>query len=83
MKELSDGFDFTPFQKKFPILLERKAEPGTLTFSYREYIKKLVKEGRISTAVNYHCSYVSLKKFGAMFGSPLLQPLICIPMSNT
>jgi hypothetical protein len=63
MKELSDIFDFTPFQKKFPILLENKAEPGTLTYSYIAYIKKLLKEGRISTAVNYHCSYVSLKKF--------------------
>lgn len=44
--------------------MEKNADPGTLTFSYREYIRKLLKEGRISTAVNYHCSYVSLKKFG-------------------
>jgi integrase/recombinase XerD len=63
VNEVNDGFDFTPFQKKFPILLERSAEPGSLTFSYQAYIKKLLKEGRISTAVNYHCSYVSLKKF--------------------
>jgi integrase/recombinase XerD len=61
--EQSEDFDFTPFHKKFPILLETNCEPGTITWSYIEYIKKLLKEGRISTAVNYHCSYVSIKKF--------------------
>jgi integrase len=59
----SDDFDYSPYQRKFPILLETKAEPGTLTFSYRHYIQRLVREGRISTAVSYHCSYVSLTKF--------------------
>jgi integrase/recombinase XerD len=61
--EQKDDFDFTPFKRKFPILLEESCQPGTITLSYREYIKKLLKEGRISTAVNYHCSYASLKKF--------------------
>jgi integrase len=28
-----------------------------------QYIRKLVREGRISSAVAYHCSYVSLKSF--------------------
>jgi hypothetical protein len=58
-----DDFDYSPYQQKFPILLETKEEPGTITFSYRHYIKRLIREGRISTAVSYHCSYVSLKKF--------------------
>lgn len=59
----NDLFDFTPFQKKFSILLEGAFEPGTIGWSYKEYIKKLLMEGRIGTAVNYHCSYVSLKNF--------------------
>lgn len=61
--EQNDEFDFTPFHKKFAILLEANCEPGTIAWSYREYIKRLLREGRISTAVNYHCSYVSIKKF--------------------
>ncbi|MDQ2752006.1 MAG: phage integrase SAM-like domain-containing protein, partial [Bacteroidota bacterium] len=61
--EQSEDFDFTPFHRKFPILLVTDCEPGTITWSYREYIKKLLKEARIGTAYNYHCSYVSLKKF--------------------
>jgi integrase/recombinase XerD len=59
----NEEYDFTPYHKKFPILLERDCEPGTIVWSYKEYIKRLIKEGRISTAVNYHCSYVSIVKF--------------------
>jgi integrase len=59
----TDDFDYSSYQRKFPILLETKAEPGALTFSYRHYIERLIREERISTAVNYHCSWVSLKKF--------------------
>lgn len=58
-----DGFDYAPYHKKFPILLETNAKQLTLTWAYLHYIQKLVKEGRISSAVAYHCSYVSLKSF--------------------
>jgi hypothetical protein len=58
-----DGFDYSPYQKKFPILLETGAKQLTLTWAYLQYIRKLVREGRISSAVAYHCSYVSLKSF--------------------
>ncbi|MBD0332972.1 MAG: site-specific integrase [Chitinophagaceae bacterium] len=58
-----DGFDYSPYQKKFPILEETNAKPLTLTWAYLQYIWKLVREGRISSAVAYHCSYVSLKRF--------------------
>ena len=57
------AFDYAPFEKKFPILLDKNNAVGTISFAYSEYIKPLLREGRISTAVNYHCSYVSLKKF--------------------
>ena len=58
-----EDFDYSPFYKKFPLLLESASNPGTISYSYSILIKKLLREGRISTAVSYHCSYVSLKKF--------------------
>jgi len=61
--ETEDKFDHSPFFKKFPILLEDHSKPGTVSMAYVMYIKKLLKEGRIATAVNYHGSYVSIKKF--------------------
>lgn len=61
--EQIDEFDFSPFQRMFSILLEANCDPGTIAWSYREYIKRLLMEGRIKTAVNYHCSFMSLKKF--------------------
>lgn len=61
--ETKDTYDFTPFHKKFPILLEEHTKVGSISIAYVVYIKKLLREGRISSAVNYHCSYTSLKKF--------------------
>jgi integrase/recombinase XerD len=58
-----DAFDYSPFYKKFPLLLNVSAKPGFISFSYLKQIKKIIREGRISSAVSYHCSYVSLKKF--------------------
>lgn len=57
------GFDFSPFHKKFSLLTDAVLEPGTIGFTYLSYIKKLLEENRISTAVNYSCSYRSLIKF--------------------
>jgi hypothetical protein len=59
----SDNFDYSAFHKKFPILFQQASKPGCISFSYLKQIKKLIREGRISSAVSYHCSYVSLKKF--------------------
>ena len=61
--KISDEFDFSSFYKRFPLLLETPTKAGVLSYSYLIFIRKLIREGRISTAVNYHCSYVSLKKF--------------------
>ena len=58
-----DDFDFVPYHKKFPILLRTDCEQGTIAWSYLVYIKRLIKEGRISTAVNYQDSHNSLRKF--------------------
>jgi integrase/recombinase XerD len=59
----SEEFDFEPFFKKFPVLLEKNVVPGTVRAGYINYIKRPIKEGRIGTAVTYHCSIVSLRKF--------------------
>lgn len=59
----SDDFDYSSFVKKFPILLEAGLDAGSIGYAYQAFIKKLLQEGRISNAVIYHCSYVSLKKF--------------------
>lgn len=59
----SDDFDYSSFFKKFPILLKVGLEVETIGHAYQTFIKKLLQEGRISNAVIYHCSYVSLKKF--------------------
>ncbi len=58
-------FNYDPFFKKFPILQEEisNAKVDSIVIAYLDFIKKLLREGRISTAVNYHGSYVSLKKF--------------------
>jgi integrase/recombinase XerD len=56
-------FDYSLFYKKFPILLEEDSMPDTISFSYKNFIQNILREGRISSAMYYHCSYVSLKKF--------------------
>ncbi len=56
-------FDYSLFYKKFPILLEEYSIPGTIFYHYKNFIKKILEESRISSAMYYHCSFVSLKKF--------------------
>ena len=65
-KEVSlkdDEFDFTLFEKKFPILKEDQSSDYLISTVYILYIQKLLQEGRIGNAVNYQDSYNSLKKF--------------------
>lgn len=59
----TDEFDYGQFLARFPILKIEKVQPSTMTEGYLNYIKRLLQEGRIGTAVNYQCSYTSLKKF--------------------
>lgn len=63
LSENTSEFDYSSFLKKFPILLEEDSMPGTISFCYKKVIKNFLREGRISTGIYYHCSYVSLKKF--------------------
>lgn len=62
LPEANIEFDYTPFQKKFPILLETVGKQGTISYSYSAYIKKLLRQGRIGTAINYQCSYMVSKE---------------------
>jgi integrase/recombinase XerD len=59
----ADDFDYSPYYKKLPLLSSPTPEPGTFGFTYLAYIKKLVQQARISSAICYHCSYISLLRF--------------------
>jgi hypothetical protein len=78
LPEANIEFNYTPFQKKFPILLEPVGKQGTISYSYSAYIKKLLREGRIGTAINYQCSYISLRKFKELFHFHLSHPRILL-----
>lgn len=60
--DISDTFDYSNFHKRFSILTD-EFKAGTVSAVYFGYIKNLLQQGRIGTAVNYHDSYVALKKF--------------------
>ena len=56
-------FDSTPFHKKFPIFTEDHSRPGSISGAFLEYIKRLIQEERIGSALNYQNTYSSLKNF--------------------
>ena len=57
------SFDFTPYEKKFSIFSENHSNAGCISYVYFEYIKKLIQEERIGSALNYQDSYNSIKRF--------------------
>lgn len=61
--QIKNEFDYSSFMKKFSILSEENLKCETIFFHYLSFIKKVIVEGRISSAMYYHCSYVSLNKF--------------------
>ncbi|MEZ2442819.1 tyrosine-type recombinase/integrase [Chitinophaga sp. RCC_12] len=52
-----------PYRKRFKILKE--PHPGTdyISYTFQKYIKQLLAEGRIGSALNYQDAYYSLKRF--------------------
>ena len=60
---VSNEFNFSEYEKKFPILKEKEFQSDTILSVYLSYIKKLLQEGRIGTAFSCYHSYNSLKKF--------------------
>jgi hypothetical protein len=58
-----DGFDYSPYLRRFPIFKEDHSTPGSISIVYLAYIKILLQEERIGTALSYKDSYSSIKKF--------------------
>ncbi len=58
-----NDFDYSIYYKRFPIFKEDHSRPGTISIVYLRYIKMLLEEERIGTAISYRDSYSSLKKF--------------------
>ena len=61
--DLNNGFDFSPYHLRFPIFKEDHSIPGCISRVYLSYIKQLLQQGRVGTALNFRESYNSLKKF--------------------
>jgi integrase len=55
--------DWEPYQRKFPILNENHPDQDYISKVFVWYIKNLIKEKRIGSALNYQNTYYSLKKF--------------------
>jgi integrase/recombinase XerD len=56
-------FDIRPYEKQFPILREVHPDKDYISLTFLFYIKRLLEEGRIGSALNYQDTYKSLKKF--------------------
>ena len=56
-------FDIRPYEKQFPILHEIHPGKDYISLTFLSYIKRLLEEGRIGSALNYQDIYNSLKKF--------------------
>jgi integrase/recombinase XerD len=57
-------FDFGPYLHRFRLILQA-AHPSKdhISYTYNHYIRKLIQQGKIGSALNYLSSYSSLKKF--------------------
>ena len=58
-----DHFDYTPFLKRFTIFQEDHSRPKTISVTFLSYIKKLLQQGRIGSAINYQRTFRSIKAF--------------------
>jgi integrase/recombinase XerD len=61
--KIADGFDYTPFLKRFTIFDEDHSKPKTISITFLSYIKKLLEQGRVGSAINYQRTYRSIKAF--------------------
>lgn len=62
-KAEQDDFDYTPFLKRFAIFEEDHSRPKSISVTFLSYIKKLLQQGRIGSAINYQRTYRSIKAF--------------------
>lgn len=56
-------FDFSPYEKRFSIFREDHSRPGSISIVFFSYIKRLIEEQRIGTALSYQDAYNSFRKF--------------------
>ena len=56
-------FDITPYEKRFTIFKETHPGKDYISVTFVSYIKRLLEEERIGSALNYLDTYNSLKKF--------------------
>lgn len=56
-------FDFSPYEERFPIFKEESPAADYIAVTFTSYIKNLLMEGRIGTALSYRDAYTSLKQF--------------------
>lgn len=62
-KTVNVGYDFGAYFEKFSLVYENHLRPGCISRVYISYIKQLLQQDRIGSALNYQQSYNSLKKF--------------------
>ncbi|MBL7736556.1 MAG: phage integrase SAM-like domain-containing protein, partial [Chitinophagaceae bacterium] len=60
----ADTFDYSEYEKLFPIIKESHDEIGRISGVYCDYIKQLIREKRIGSATKYRDSYSVIKSFG-------------------
>jgi integrase len=58
-----DHFDYSPFLKRFTIFQEDHSRPKSISVTFLSYIKKLLQQGRIGSAINYQRTFRSIKAF--------------------
>lgn len=60
---IQDVFDYSSYYSRFPIFKEDHYRPGSISIVYLAYIKLLLQQERIGTALSYKDSYNSIKSF--------------------
>lgn len=59
----ADAFDYTPYYDRFDLFTMEHPSRTSMSFCFLGYIKKLIQQSRIGSAINYLRSYRSLESF--------------------
>ncbi|MES2328168.1 MAG: site-specific integrase [Bacteroidota bacterium] len=57
------NFDYSPYIKRIPLFREDHSVTGCISRAYLDYIKYLLQQDRLGSALNYQTSYSSIKRF--------------------
>ncbi len=61
--KIADNFEYAPFLRRFNIFNEDYSKPNTISITFLSYIKKLLEQERVGSAINYQRTYRSIKVF--------------------